>query len=79
MDKQSIRVPDTPMFHIDTRKSNQFAVGLPELKDPTLEITGLKMVQFIFSGCYTYYEEPSVFDQEYIIINGMKFKRVRDE
>lgn len=79
MDKQSIRVTDTPMFHINNRNSNQFTVGLPEISNPTLEITGLKMVQFIFSGCYTYYEQPSVFDQEYIIINGMKFKRVRDE
>ena len=79
MDKQSISVPDTPMFHINNRNSNQFIIGLPEIGDPTLEITGLKMVQFIFSGCYQYYEEPSIFDQEYIVINGMKFKRVRDE
>ena len=77
MDKQSIRVADTPMFHIDNRNAGVF--GLPEIGDPTLEITGLKMVQFIFSGCYQYYEEPSIFDQEYIVINGMKFKRVRDE
>lgn len=76
MDKQSISVQDTPTFHIDNTNG---AVGLLEVKEPTLEITGLKMVQFIFSGCYQYYEEPSVFDQEYIIINGMKFKRVRDE
>ncbi|MBO5712027.1 MAG: hypothetical protein J6R47_04240 [Acholeplasmatales bacterium] len=77
MDRQSIRVADTPMFHIDNRNSEVF--GLLEVGEPTLEITGLKMVQFIFSGCYQYYEEPSIFDQEYIVINGMKFKRVRDE
>ena len=79
MDKQSISVPDTSMFHINNKNSNQFIVGPLEMKSSTLEITGLKMVQFIFSGCYQYYEEPSIFDQEYIIINGMKFKRVRDE
>lgn len=67
MDKQSISVQDTPIFDIDN------------IGGATLAITGLKMVQFIFSGCYQYYEEPSIFDQEYIIINGMKFKRVRDE
>ena len=78
MDKQSISVPDTPMFHINNRKCKEFTAGLLEMQDPTLELTGLKMVQFIFSGCYTYYEEPSIFDQEYIIINGMRFKRVRD-
>ena len=77
MDKQSIRVADTPMFHIDNH--NVGVLGLPGMGEPTLEITGLKMVQFIFSGCYQYYEEPSIFDQEYIVINGMKFKRVRDE
>ena len=78
MDKQSISVPDTPMFHINNKRNSE-VFGMPMLMEPTLELTGLKMVQFIFSGCYTYYEEPSVFDQEYIIINGMKFKRVRDE
>ena len=76
MDKQSISVPDTPMFNINVTQS---PFGLHTIKDPTLEITGLKMVQFIFSGCYTYYEEPSIFDQEYIIINGMRFKRVRED
>ena len=78
MDKQSISVSDTPMFHTNNTR-NAVAFGFREVKDPTLELTGLKMVQFIFSGCYTYYEEPSIFDQEYIIINGMKFKRVRDD
>ena len=68
MDKQSISVSETPMFHIDNR--NVGAFGLPEIGNPTLEITGLKMVQFIFSGCYQYYEEPSIFDQEYIIIKS---------
>ena len=77
MDKQSITIKDTPMFYINNAR-NAEALGLPTFVEPTLEITGLKMVQFIFSGCYQYYEEPSIFDQEYIIINGMKFKRVRD-
>jgi hypothetical protein len=76
--KQSIKVKDTPMFHIDNRTSNQFVVGQStEIND--LEITGLKMVQFIFSGCYQYYEEPSIFDVDTISINGMKFKRIKDE
>ena len=56
----------------------QIAIG-SEIKEPTLEITGLKMIQFIFKGYNPVYETPDVFDQEYIIINGMKFKRVRDE
>ena len=74
--KQSIKVKDTPMFHIDTGRSNQFVIG--PTKEPNLEITGLKMIHFIFSGVYQYYEEPSIFDVETISINGMKFKRVKE-
>ena len=57
-----------------------FAVGLPEIKEPTLEINGLQMIQFIFKGYNPIYETPDVFDNlNYLIINGMKFKRIRDE
>ena len=70
MDKQSISVPDTPMFYINNR--NIGVVGPLEVGEPTLELTGLKMVQFIFSGCYQYYEEPSIFDQEYIMRQSLE-------
>lgn len=58
----------------------QIGTGLSEIKQPTLEITGLKMIQFIFKGYNPVYETPDVFDNiDYLIINGMKFKRIRDE
>ena len=57
----------------------QIAIG-SEIKEPTLEITGLKMIQFIFKGYNPVYETPDVFDNiDYLIINGMKFKRIKDE
>ena len=53
--------------------------GLAEIKEPTLEISGLKMIQFIFKGCNPIYETPDIFDEiEYLMINGMKFKRIND-
>ena len=58
----------------------QIGTGLSKIKQPTLEINGLKMIQFIFKGCNPVYETPDVFDNiDYLIINGMKFKRIKDE
>ena len=57
-----------------------FAVELVEIKEPTLEINGLQMIQFIFKGYNPVYETPDVFDNiDYLVINGMKFKRIKDE
>ena len=54
--------------------------GLSEIKEPTLEINGLQMIQFIFKGYNPVYETPDVFDNiDYLLINGMKFKRIKEE
>ena len=38
------------------------------------------MVQFIFKGYNPVYETPDVFENiDYLVINGMKFKRIKDE
>ena len=67
---------DDYMIEVGTRT----ATGLAEIKEPTLEISGLKMVQFIFKGYNPVYETPDVFDYiDYLVINGMKFKRMKDE
>lgn len=58
----------------------QIATGLSEIKQPTLEISGLEMIQFIFKEYNPVCETPDVFDNiDYLIINRMKFKRIKDE
>ena len=67
---------DDYMIEVGTRT----VTGLAEIKEPTLEISGLKMVQFIFKGYNPIYETPNIFDNiDYLVINGMKFKRIKDE
>ena len=60
--------------------NSALAVGSAEIKEPTLEINGLQMIQFIFKGYNQIYETPDVFDNiDYLVINGMKFKRIKED
>ena len=50
------------------------------MKEPTLEINDVKMIQFLFTKYDPVLETPDIFDNiDYLVINGMKFKRMKDE